>query len=229
MSSLVVSGVTAVHGRGAQSRTILAPTSLEIEPGETVAVVGHSGAGKSTLADIVLGLRPPASGEVSVTGLEWCSPSCHPSRRHRRLVQGVPQDPSSAFVPRWTIRRSIEHAVRRLAWETDADTWIRHAADLAHFDPELLERRPTELSGGQVQRAAIARGLAARPAVLVADEPTSALDPKTSASVQDALLASAREAGIALMLVTHDPEFAARCDRIVTIDPVNPPGKEPPL
>ncbi|MFV0433616.1 MAG: dipeptide/oligopeptide/nickel ABC transporter ATP-binding protein [Leucobacter sp.] len=217
--ALEVSGVTAVYGRGAQARQVLAPTSLTIRGGESVAVVGRSGAGKSTLADIVLGLRPPASGSVRVSGVEWCAPGVQPQPRRRRLVQGVPQDPAASFVPRWTIRRSIEHAVRRLTGERDAEPAIRRAAEFAHLDLELLDRRPTEISGGQAQRAAITRALAVDPAVLVADEPTSALDPTTALSVSTALLAAVAEAGIALMLVTHDPAFAARCSRTVTILP----------
>ncbi|MFT4258238.1 ATP-binding cassette domain-containing protein, partial [Microbacterium sp.] len=94
---------------------------------------------------------------------------------------------------------------------------VRDAAELAHLDPALLDRRPSEVSGGQAQRAAIARALAVSPAVLVADEPTSALDPTTARSVSTALLSSAVDAGVALLLVTHDPEIAARCTRTMTI------------
>ncbi|MBK0417644.1 ATP-binding cassette domain-containing protein [Leucobacter sp. CSA1] len=235
--ALRVDRVAAVHGRGAQARQALAPTSLTVEGGESVAVVGRSGAGKSTLADIVLGLRSPAEGRVVVRGLAWCSPSSAPERRHRRLVQGVPQDPAASFVPRWTLRASIEHAIRRLEraahgsgpggpgdpHNADAGTRaglearIERAAGLASLDPALLDRRPSEVSGGQAQRAAIARALAADPAVLVADEPTSALDPETSWEVQTALLTASAQSGIALLLVTHDPAFAARCTTTVRL------------
>ncbi|MFT4260087.1 ATP-binding cassette domain-containing protein, partial [Microbacterium sp.] len=159
--------VTAVHGRGAQQRTVLAPTSLVVEAGESVAVIGASGAGKSTLADIVLGLRTPAGGSVSVLQSVWATPAQSPDARRRSLVQGVPQDPAASFVPRWSIRRSIEQAVRRLTPDRDAATRIREAAELAHLDPALLDRRPSEVSGGQAQRAAIARALAVGPAVPV--------------------------------------------------------------
>jgi peptide/nickel transport system ATP-binding protein len=191
--------------------------------------VGRSGAGKSTLADIVLGLRPPAGGSVSVCGEEWSTPSRRPSRHRRRLVQGVPQDPAAAFVPRWTLRRSIDQAVRRLTGEHDTEARVRRAAELARLDPDLLDRRPSEVSGGQAQRAAIARALAAGPAVLVADEPTSALDPATALAVSSALLEIAAESDLALLLVTHDPAFAARCTRTLTITaPAEPlDGDEP--
>ena len=223
--AIEVCEVTASHGRGAGSRTVLAPTSLTVHRGESLAVIGRSGEGKSTLADIVLGLRAPATGAVRVSGNEWCAPSLRPAKHMRRLVQGISQDPAASFVPRWSIRRSIEQALRRLvpaagngaSAAAEAESRIRRAAELAHLDLELLDRRPAELSGGQAQRAAIARALAVEPAVLVADEPTSALDPATALSVSSALLVGVAQAGIALLLVTHDPEFAARCSRTMTI------------
>lgn len=215
--TLTIERVTAVHGRGVQARAVLAPTSLDVRPGESVAVVGRSGAGKSTLADITLGLRTPAGGRVLVGGNEWCTPSGRPPRSERRLVQGVPQDPLAAFVPRWTLGRSIEQAVRRLTGDRDTDARVRRAAELAQLDLGLLARRPSEVSGGQAQRAAIVRAVAPGPAVLVADEPTSALDADTASAVSAALLSITQELGIALLLVTHDPAVAERCTRTLTI------------
>ncbi|OFI37647.1 ABC transporter ATP-binding protein [Arthrobacter sp. SW1] len=214
---LELTGVTAVHGEGKRARTVLSPTSLAVMPGESVAVVGRSGAGKSTLADIALGLRHPASGTVLVQGTEWCTASRRPRPDRRHLVQGVPQDPAAAFVPRRTLRRSIEQAVRRLTGEANPAERIRRAAELASLDPALLDRRPGELSGGQAQRAALARALAVKPVLLVADEPSSALDAATAAAVSASLLSLVQDTGIALLLVTHDPAFAARCTRTVTL------------
>lgn len=215
--ALAITEISAVHGRGARARQVLAPTSLEVRAGESVAVVGRSGAGKSTLADVVLGLRAPASGSVEVSGERWCSRTEHPRRARRRLVQGVPQDPVASFVPGWTLRRTIARAVHLLTGDRRPDGRIARAAELAHLDPALLDRVPREVSGGQAQRAAIARALAVDPAVLVADEPTSALDPRTAAGVSSALLDAAADTGIALLLVTHDPLFAERCTRTVRL------------
>lgn len=209
MSALVVEAVTAAYGRG---RPVLSPTSFDIAPGHSLAVVGRSGAGKSTLAEIVLGLRAAASGSVTVAGRPWPA-----ARAHRHLVQGVPQDAAAAFVPRWTLRRSIADAVRRLTDGHDVDRRIDRAAELADLDRSLLDQRPSEVSGGQAQRAAITRALAVDPAVLVADEPTSALDPSRTAAVSQALVDLARSTETALLLVTHDPAVAARCDRTLTL------------
>lgn len=234
--AVTVAQVSVVHGTGRQSRTTLAPTSLTVHHGESLAVVGRSGAGKSTLADVVLGLRLPASGAVTVCGEHWCSATRRPATRLRGLVQGIPQDPVAAFVPRWTVRQSIERAIRSLSRSApdgpgahpadqnrlgdhslDTEARISRAAELAHLEPSLLDKRASEISGGQAQRAAIARALAVGPTVLVADEPTSALDPRTSAEVSATLLSLVEAEGIALLLVTHDPEFAARCTRTVEI------------
>jgi ABC-type glutathione transport system ATPase component len=215
--ALTVSRVTAVHGSRGLARATLAPTSLDVLAGESVAVVGRSGAGKSTLADIVLGLRTPAAGHVLVGGAEWCGPSNRPNRSERHLVQGVPQDPVAAFVPRWTFRQSIDQAVRRLTGERDTEARVHRAAGLAQLDLGLLERRPSQVSGGQAQRAAIVRAVAAGPAVLVADEPTSALDADTARAVSAALLSVTQELDIALLLVTHDPSVAERCTRTLII------------
>lgn len=217
MTALLVDAVAGAHGRGRDLRRVLSPTSFALDAGETLAVIGTSGAGKSTLAEIVLALRRPASGSVSVTGEPWASAHLTPSRARRRLVQGVPQDATASFVPRWTLRRCITDAVRRLTDEVDVDHRVERAAAHAGLERSLLDRRPAQLSGGQAQRAAIARALAVGPVVLVADEPTSALDPARTAAVADALVRLARSTNTALLLVTHDPAVAARCDRTLPL------------
>ncbi|PRA00175.1 ABC transporter ATP-binding protein [Arthrobacter sp. MYb224] len=214
---LEVAQVSATYGRGAKERQVLAPTTFEISAGESIAVVGASGSGKTTLAEMVLGLRAPSSGRINVQGHEWAAPHKLVCTERRRLVQGVPQDPAAALVPRWTIRQSMAHAIARLLPGESAEHLIAQATELAHFDPALLGRRPSQLSGGQAQRAALARALAVRPAVLVADEPTSALDPQTACAVSADLLATIALSGVALLLVTHDPQLAARCSRTVRI------------
>ncbi|QXT61975.1 ATP-binding cassette domain-containing protein [Tessaracoccus palaemonis] len=217
MTALELRGVTAAYGRGARARHVLDRVDLGVEPGESVAVVGRSGSGKSTLADVVLGLRRPTGGIVHVDGRPWISASAAARRADRHLVQGIPQDPAAAFVPGWTLRRSIGLAAARLLGDHDATERIERAARLARLDAALLDRTPREVSGGQAQRAAIARAVAMGPAVLVADEPTSALDGPTAAAVADALFQVAEVTGTALLLVTHDPALAARCAHTVTI------------
>jgi len=214
---LVASGVSASRGTGRNARQILAPVCLAVEAGESLAITGASGAGKSTLADIILGLGDPSTGQVNLLGTPWSLPGRNLSARRRHLVQGVPQDAAAAFVPRYSIRRSLHLALSRLAPHLAAEEQIERAAHVARFDPALLARRPRELSGGQAQRAALARALVVDPALLVADEPTSALDPATAGQVAEHLFTTAKDTGIALLLVTHDLQLAARCSRHLRI------------
>ncbi|MDQ1128218.1 ATP-binding cassette domain-containing protein [Microbacterium sp. SORGH_AS_0888] len=225
MTALEVRDVSFSHAHGRRRSLALATTHLELAAGATLAVVGRSGAGKSTLAEIVLGLRRPATGVVRVLGHLWTDPRHGPRRAHRRLVQGVPQDAAASFVPRVPVGTQISDAVRRLCRTTASDARARtgDAARLARLDAALLGRRPGELSGGQAQRAAIARAVALGPAVIVADEPTSALDAETTADVAASLLALAPARRTALLIVTHDPDLAARCDaRIEIVKAVDP-------
>ncbi|MFJ2350593.1 ATP-binding cassette domain-containing protein [Glutamicibacter sp. NPDC087673] len=217
--ALEVSALSTLRGHGAARRLVLEPLGFTLAPGESVAVTGPSGAGKSTLADIVLGLELPDSGEIRVLGQHWSAPKRSHAPARRRLVQGVPQDPAAAFVPRWSIRTSLQQAIHRLAPPAGPGTGIDRAAELAQFDTALLDRRPHQLSGGQLQRAALARAVAVNPSVLVADEPTSALDPDTAQAVAGQLLSTAANSGIALLLITHDPQLAAQCSRTIAIRP----------
>lgn len=221
MSALEVRGVSFVHGTGRSRTHALAATDIEIASGRSLAVVGRSGAGKSTLAEIVLGLRRPATGEVRVNGQPWIGRRHGPRRADRRLVQGVPQDPAASFVPRQTIGAQITDALRRLGVATGAEASARvtEAAQIARLDLALLARPASALSGGQAQRAAIARAVAVRPAVIVADEPTSALDRATADAVASALLGLTGRLSSAVLIVTHDAAVAARCDATFEITP----------
>lgn len=214
---LEASSVAAMRGTGPSARQVLAPLSLSMDAGESLAITGASGAGKSTLADIILGLGDPSAGQVKVLGEPWSLPGRNLSAQRRHLVQGVPQDAAAAFVPRYSIRASLHLALSRLAPQAAAEERIERAAHVARFDTALLDRRPRELSGGQGQRAALARALVVAPALLVADEPTSALDPATAGEVAENLFTTAKDTGIALLLITHDLQLAARCSRQLSI------------
>lgn len=215
--TLQLRGAGLTYGSGASRTVALAPTDLSVLAGESVAVVGRSGAGKSTLADLALGLRRPTYGQVLVAGAPWSDPRRTPPRRQRRLVQGVPQDAAATLPPRWTIAATLATAVRRLLPHEDVESRVRAAAAAARLEAELLDRLPHELSGGQAQRAAIARALVVGPALVVADEPTSALDPSTSAEVAEGLLELTAGRTVALLVVTHDTALASRCTRRIVV------------
>lgn len=170
--------------------------STRLHAGEIVAVSGPSGAGKTTFGNIVLGLLPPDAGQVKRgAGLA------------RTAFQKIYQDPAAAFAPAITLRQSLRDLVRLhgLDWQHLEDLLARMRVSLA-----LLERLPRQVSGGELQRIALARVLLMRPALIFADEPTSRLDPLTQQEVMALLVEQARQAGSAVLLVTHDVDIV-RC------------------
>lgn len=222
MTTLEVDGLGFAHGSGGARRVVLTDLAFSIGTGRTLALTGRSGAGKTTVAEIVLGLRRPAKGTVRVDGSPFADARRGPSRRVRRLVQGVPQNPAAAFVPQVPVGRQILAAVRRLAPEIDPPYALAQSCRIAEFDTELLTRPVERLSGGQAQRAAIARAVAPGPRVIVADEPTSALDVETAHRVGEGIRRLAQEAGVALLIVTHDPRLARLCDGLLNLDASGP-------
>jgi peptide/nickel transport system ATP-binding protein len=197
----------------------LSGLSLDLAPGERLAVIGESGSGKSTLALALFGLLPPAA---TVTGsLTW--PALGRSPRPGADIGLVFQDPGASLDPLMRIGRQIaEVALAHLPLDPAGAEAL--AVDLLARvdlpDPALAARAyPHQLSGGQRQRAAMAAALAAGPRLLVADEMTSALDTLTQARITALLDALVRDAGMALLFITHDIALAGRmADRILVLE-----------
>ena len=176
--------------------------SLTINEGEIVALVGKSGSGKSTLARLVAGLDAASQGEIL-----WAAGKGH--------VQMVFQDPVGSLNPRWTIGRSIAEPMRVSA----DDPKVADAARDCGLDPNLLTRYPHEISGGQAQRAAIARAIIARPDLLILDEPVSAVDFEIRDQILSLLARLRAMHGIAMLFITHDTAAAHRLpDRMIILD-----------
>lgn len=190
-------------------RPIVDGVDLRLGAGEAVVIVGPSGAGKSTLARALVGLELELGGSLRHRGDELIrGDGGAPGRRWSRLrreVQLCWQDPSRALDPRLRVRDAIAEA-RHLAglprWRRDEPALLGLVGELG-LDAALLERRPAALSGGQLQRAAIARALAAEPRLLIADEISSALD-RPIADELVRLLAQRVERGLGLVVITHD-------------------------
>jgi peptide/nickel transport system ATP-binding protein len=180
----------------------LANISLTINAGEIASLVGESGSGKSTLARILAGLDRASQGEIT-----WSS--------GKGRVQMVFQDPVGSLNPRWTIGRSIGEP---LSLSSD-DPKITEAARDCGLDPSLLTRYPHEISGGQAQRAAIARAIIARPDLLILDEPVSAVDFEIRDQILSLLERLRAMHGIAMLFITHDTAAAQHIsDRIYVLD-----------
>jgi putative ABC transport system ATP-binding protein len=181
---------------------VLPELDLSLAPGERLAVVGPSGSGKTTLLSILGGLLAPSTGQVLLDGAPLSGPP-RPGDRVAFVLQGY------GLVSLLTAAENVEVALR--AGGAPAATAVERADQaltrlgLAPHADQLVD----ELSGGQQQRTAVARALALAPRLLLADEPTAELDPVSRAVVLEALLSS----GAAVVMATHDPDVAERCDR----------------
>lgn len=197
--------------------TLVRDVSLEIQAGEFLAINGPSGSGKSSLLYLLGLLDMPTSGEVRLNG-EAMGHCGEDDLARARLAHMGFVFQSHFLLPEFTALENVMLPMRRLNRLGDAEIANRATALLASLglDGEC-QKVPKQLSGGQSQRVAIARALANDPAVILADEPTGNLDTKASEVVQSILRGLAHKHGRTVVVVTHDPQFAAQADRIVTI------------
>jgi peptide/nickel transport system ATP-binding protein len=205
MSVLSLREVTVRYGVGRQAITAVDNVTLDVPSGGVLGLVGESGSGKSTLAKAIVGLVPLASGSITLDDVEISSPE-RSAREHRRGAQMVFQDPYSSLDPRMTIEQSLLEAltVRRRLSRSEGRSEIERLLDLVALDVAVGTALPRQLSGGQLQRIAIARALAPNPRLLIADEITSSLD----VSVQGAILNVIREVrtrlGLTMLFTSHN-------------------------
>ena len=208
--------------RGARGRSVAAcrGVSLTVGPGEVVGLVGESGSGKSTVANLGLGLLEPERGEVLCQGERLVSASRRRQKELRAQLQAVFQDPLLALDSRRTIGWSVAEPLRIHGRGTAAEQRQRVAELLTAvgLDPALAERRPNQLSGGQLQRVNIARAIALDPAGLVCDEPVSALDVSVQAQIINLFLQIQRDLRVGMLFISHDLAVVRHlADRIVVM------------
>ncbi len=205
--TLKVTGLAKRYGDAA----VFANVSLEVAPGEFVAIVGESGVGKSTLLNCMAGLDDWSEGSVALDGVDLATLNDDQRALWRRRHVGFV---FQAFhvLPHLDVAQNVALPLMLLNVHDDARVArMLDAVGLAG----LGQRLPQQLSGGQRQRVAIARALIHRPALLLADEPTGNLDPATAGRVMDVLVAQTREHGTSVVLVTHSEAAAARADRVL--------------
>ncbi|MDQ1049382.1 ABC transporter ATP-binding protein [Streptomyces sp. V4I2] len=214
---LNVLNLTAVHGR----TTVLRAPHLALHPGECLAVVGRSGSGKTTLARCLAGLHRDHDGEILLDGVALPRSLRHRSRTQLAAVQYVFQDARASFDEHRPVLGQVARTAVRLRGADDRTATEEASATLGRLglSDDLAHRLPGELSGGELQRAALARALLARPRVLICDEITSGLDTVTRRALLDLLAGLVGDGDdLSLVLVTHDLDTARLAHRIAVLD-----------
>ncbi len=179
---------------------------LQIYPGEAVGLVGESGCGKSTLGRCLLGLYPLTAGTVTFQGRELQDLSFSQMRPYRQKLQMIFQDPYSALNPRMTIAQSVRAPldVFGLGTKQQRDEQVREILGYVGLKDEQIHKYPHEMSGGQRQRAVIARAMILKPAFVVCDEPVSALDASVQSQVLNLMRRMQKDFGPAYLFISHD-------------------------
>jgi lipoprotein-releasing system ATP-binding protein len=203
--------------QGTRSINVLSGASIDVWPGQSVALVGPSGTGKSTLLHIAGLLETPDSGHVVIAGRDCAAMGDDDRTRVRRSEMGFIYQfhqllPEFSALENVAIPQMILGRSRREG--EDRARKLLTSLGLA----ERLDHRPAQLSGGEQQRTAICRALANRPRLILADEPTGNLDPQTSDLVFHELIGLFRSEGVAALIATHNLELARRMDRVVVLD-----------
>jgi len=211
---ILLHDVDLTLGSGPARVHVLRSVNLSVARGESIGLVGPSGSGKSTLLMVIAGLERIDSGRVAVAGQNYTGLDEDAIARFRGSEIGFV---FQAFHLMQTMT-ALENVAVPLELAGRNDAFERARAVLVQVGlGERLSHYPAQLSGGEQQRVAIARALAVEPSILIADEPTGNLDGATGHEIADLLLASVAERGTTLVLVTHDVELAARCNRTVRI------------
>ena len=181
--------------------------SLQLHRGETLGVVGESGCGKSTFARLLVGLEDPTSGSILISGEDIAGRSAAETRKARRNIQLVMQDPYTSLNPRMTVEAIIGEPFEihpEVVPKEKRRARVRELIELVGLNPDHLNRYPHQFSGGQRQRIGIARALALNPQILVCDEPVSALDVSIQAQVINLLESLQDELGLSYIFIAHD-------------------------
>lgn len=193
---------------------ILKGISLNVKQGESIGLVGPSGSGKSSLLMLMGGLERASAGQITVLGQDLTTMDEDGLARFRRGRMGVVFQ-SFHLIPTLT---ALENVALPMEIAGQPDAFPRAEAELAAVGlAARMQHYPAQMSGGEQQRVALARAAAPRPAILLADEPTGNLDSANGTAIMELIFALRDRHGATLVLVTHAPELAARCDRVVRL------------
>jgi putative ABC transport system ATP-binding protein len=207
-------GLTLTLGDTASPVEILRGIDLTVPHGQTLALLGPSGSGKSSLMAVLSGLERATSGALDVAGQDFAGMDEDALAQARRGRIGIVLQ-AFHLLPTMTAVENVATPMELAGMENPrarAEAELQ-AVGLGH----RLDHYPTQLSGGEQQRVAIARATAPRPALIFADEPTGNLDAATGETIIDLLFARREETGATLLIITHDPALAGRCERVMTL------------
>ena len=208
------SNVTLTLGSSEAPVHILRGVDLDVPYGKSVALLGPSGSGKSSLMAVLAGLERASGGTVQVDGLDFTKLDEDGLARARRGRIGIVLQ-AFHLLPTMT---ALENVAVPMELAGIDDPFGRAESELEAVGlGHRLTHYPSQLSGGEQQRVAIARAMAAHPKIIFADEPTGNLDGITGAAIADLLFERRAELGSTLLMITHDPALAARCDRVISM------------
>jgi putative ABC transport system ATP-binding protein len=214
LPAISATNLTLTLGQGDSAVDVLRGIDLTVPQGQTLALLGPSGSGKSSLMAVLTGLERASGGSLTVAGADFAAMDEDALAAARRGRIGVVLQ-AFHLLPTMT---ALENVMTPLELAGIGDARETAAAELTAVGlGHRLNHYPAQLSGGEQQRVAIARALAARPPLVFGDEPTGNLDAATGAGIVDLLFARRAEAGSTLIIITHDAELAARCERVVTL------------
>ncbi|MCA0894801.1 ABC transporter ATP-binding protein [Microbulbifer agarilyticus] len=205
-------GLKYIYRYGTRHVAVLDDVSFSLRSGESVAIIGPSGSGKSTLLNVLNGLLPPEAGELRIFGQSVQTLSQNDwAQLRREQIATLFQDGN--LIPTLTVSRNIAFRANLAGLSENDGASLMERLGIS----DTAERYPDQLSGGQRQRAALACAFAMRPKLILADEPTGSLDYATAQRVTPLFFDAIRERDVGALIVTHNPELAERCDRIVEL------------
>lgn len=216
---LKVSSIKKTFLKDGESNTVINDVSFTVKKGQCVGIVGESGCGKSTTVRVILGLLNFDEGEIILSGNKLSPQNKIRLKEIQGKIQMVFQMPTESFNPRIKLGKSIKEAMKKILTSEEKEVKLKKLFEECQLSYDLADRYPKEVSGGQCQRAAIARALASDPQLLICDEATSALDVTVQYKIMNLLKNIQRNRNMAILFICHDIALVQQfCDYVLVMD-----------